>query len=199
MLEKVDERHMSQVNVTINGRQYRMACEDGQEDHLQQLAKDLDERIDRAARPVRRDRRRAADRHGGADGRRRTGRNRARISKRLEEDYAAPCRTRAARPLNERRRHRPRSWPRSMPRPSASRAWPTSSARAAPRRAAASHMADSLRFQRMAGSRRLHPHYIALAGLRGATEHIPRGLTILKGAVPGRDPWVRTYGAHLLM
>ena len=36
---------MSQVNVTINGRQFRMACEDGQEDHLQQLAKDLDERI----------------------------------------------------------------------------------------------------------------------------------------------------------
>ena len=36
---------MSQVNVTINGRQFRMACEDGQESHLQQLAKDLDERI----------------------------------------------------------------------------------------------------------------------------------------------------------
>jgi len=36
---------MSQVSVTINGRQFRMACEDGQEGHLQQLAKDLDERI----------------------------------------------------------------------------------------------------------------------------------------------------------
>jgi cell division protein ZapA len=36
---------VSQVNVTINGRQFRMACEDGQEGHLQQLAKDLDERI----------------------------------------------------------------------------------------------------------------------------------------------------------
>jgi cell division protein ZapA len=36
---------LSQVNVTINGRQFRMACEDGQEDHLRQLAKDLDERI----------------------------------------------------------------------------------------------------------------------------------------------------------
>jgi cell division protein ZapA len=36
---------VSQVNVTINDRQYRMACEDGQEDHLRQLAKDLDERI----------------------------------------------------------------------------------------------------------------------------------------------------------
>jgi cell division protein ZapA len=36
---------MSQVNVTINGRQFRMACEDGEEDHLQQLAADLDQRI----------------------------------------------------------------------------------------------------------------------------------------------------------
>jgi cell division protein ZapA len=36
---------VSQVNVTINGRQFRMACEDGQEDHLRGLAKDLDERI----------------------------------------------------------------------------------------------------------------------------------------------------------
>lgn len=38
---------MSQVTVTINGRQFRMACEDGQEDHLQRLAQDLDQRIDR--------------------------------------------------------------------------------------------------------------------------------------------------------
>ncbi len=36
---------MAQVNVSINGRQYRMACEDGQEDHLRKLAKDLDDRI----------------------------------------------------------------------------------------------------------------------------------------------------------
>lgn len=36
---------MSHVNVTINGRQYRMACEDGQESHLQQLADSLDRRI----------------------------------------------------------------------------------------------------------------------------------------------------------
>ncbi len=37
---------MAQVNVTINGRQYRMACEDGQEDHLMRLAKDIDDRIE---------------------------------------------------------------------------------------------------------------------------------------------------------
>ncbi len=36
---------MSHVNFTINGRQYRMACEDGQEAHLLKLAKDLDGRI----------------------------------------------------------------------------------------------------------------------------------------------------------
>ncbi|MDR3421931.1 MAG: cell division protein ZapA [Xanthobacteraceae bacterium] len=36
---------MSQVNVTINGRQFRMACEDGQEDHLTNLARELDTRI----------------------------------------------------------------------------------------------------------------------------------------------------------
>jgi cell division protein ZapA len=36
---------MAQVNVTINGRQFRMACEDGQEDHLNELARELDGRI----------------------------------------------------------------------------------------------------------------------------------------------------------
>jgi cell division protein ZapA len=36
---------MSEVNVTINGRQFRMACEDGQEAHLMNLARDLDSRI----------------------------------------------------------------------------------------------------------------------------------------------------------
>jgi cell division protein ZapA len=36
---------MAQVNVTINGRQFRMACEDGQEGHLLNLARDLDGRI----------------------------------------------------------------------------------------------------------------------------------------------------------
>ena len=38
---------MGQVNVTISGRQYRMACEDGQEDHLFGLAQDIDGRIAR--------------------------------------------------------------------------------------------------------------------------------------------------------
>src|ERR1700690_1059046 len=37
---------MAQVTATIAGRQYRLACEDGQEEHLHLLAKDLDERIE---------------------------------------------------------------------------------------------------------------------------------------------------------
>ncbi len=36
---------MAEVSVTINGRQFRMSCEDGQEDHLTRLARDLDSRI----------------------------------------------------------------------------------------------------------------------------------------------------------
>ncbi|MGD9919989.1 MAG: cell division protein ZapA [Pseudorhodoplanes sp.] len=37
---------MAQVNVTINGRHYRMGCEDGQEDHVVKLAQDIDGLID---------------------------------------------------------------------------------------------------------------------------------------------------------
>ena len=36
---------MSHVNVTINGRQYRMACEEGQEMRLLKLAESLQSRI----------------------------------------------------------------------------------------------------------------------------------------------------------
>jgi cell division protein ZapA len=36
---------MAQVNATIASRQYRLACEDGQEEHLLALAHDLDQRI----------------------------------------------------------------------------------------------------------------------------------------------------------
>ena len=37
---------MAQVSVSINGRQFRMACEDGQEAHLISLARELDGRIE---------------------------------------------------------------------------------------------------------------------------------------------------------
>ena len=36
---------MAQVSTTINGHQFRLACEDGQEEHLEKLAQDLDQRI----------------------------------------------------------------------------------------------------------------------------------------------------------
>jgi cell division protein ZapA len=36
---------MNHINVTINGRQYRMACEDGQEARLLTLADNLESRI----------------------------------------------------------------------------------------------------------------------------------------------------------
>ncbi len=36
---------MTEVTATIAGRQFRLACEDGQEEHLLALAKDLDQRI----------------------------------------------------------------------------------------------------------------------------------------------------------
>jgi cell division protein ZapA len=37
---------MSHINVTINGRLYRMACEEGQETRLLKLAEDLESRIE---------------------------------------------------------------------------------------------------------------------------------------------------------
>jgi cell division protein ZapA len=36
---------MSHINVTLNGRQYRMACEEGQEARLLKLAENLEARI----------------------------------------------------------------------------------------------------------------------------------------------------------
>ena len=37
---------MSHINVTINGRQYRMACEEGQEVRLSKLAENLEARVE---------------------------------------------------------------------------------------------------------------------------------------------------------
>lgn len=37
---------MAHVSVTINGRQYRMACDDGQEEHLLRLADDVNGKVD---------------------------------------------------------------------------------------------------------------------------------------------------------
>jgi cell division protein ZapA len=37
---------MAQVNITVNGRVYRMACEDGEEDHVTELGARFDRAID---------------------------------------------------------------------------------------------------------------------------------------------------------
>ncbi|MBA3517493.1 MAG: cell division protein ZapA [Rhizobiales bacterium] len=37
---------MSQVNITVNGRVYRLACEDGEEEHLGELGARFDAAID---------------------------------------------------------------------------------------------------------------------------------------------------------
>ena len=36
---------MAQVGVTINGRNYKVACDDGQEEHLEKLGVYVDERV----------------------------------------------------------------------------------------------------------------------------------------------------------
>ncbi len=43
---------MTQVSVSINGRNYRIACDDGQEDHLTKLASYVDERVADLAKAV---------------------------------------------------------------------------------------------------------------------------------------------------
>jgi cell division protein ZapA len=43
---------MGEVTINVNGRPYRMACEDGQEDHLNTLGADLSQRVDDLASQV---------------------------------------------------------------------------------------------------------------------------------------------------
>ena len=43
---------MAQVSVRINGRHYQVACEDGQEAHLQKLAAYIDDRVSELVRDV---------------------------------------------------------------------------------------------------------------------------------------------------
>ena len=38
---------MSEVRLTVGGREYKVQCEDGQEDHVRHLATVVDERLDR--------------------------------------------------------------------------------------------------------------------------------------------------------
>ena len=189
---------VSQVNVTINGRQFRMACEDGQEGHLQQLARELDERIVALrgqfgeigdARLTVMAALMVADELAEA----------GKKLKRLEADLAALQDARGAAADRARRRRR-RSSPPSTRRPSGSRAWPRSSARPAAARAAASRKARfTVPALRHGWQRPPHPHYIARAGLRGASESHSPGPYDPEGSCPWPGPWFRSYGAHLLM
>ena len=36
---------MAVVNLTVNGQEYQVACDDGQEDHLRELAQYIDKRV----------------------------------------------------------------------------------------------------------------------------------------------------------
>ena len=44
-LKKWQAVEMASVNVTINGRSYQIACDDGQEAHLKRLGSYIDKRI----------------------------------------------------------------------------------------------------------------------------------------------------------
>src|SRR5262245_37908489 len=90
---------------------------------------------------------------------------------------------RVSSPPTANRRLKPR-WSRpSMPPPSASSMSPGASIRGS---APASPSVEESRSPRVVAG--TVPHYIGVAGLRGATGFFPRGLTILKGAVPDRAP-----------
>ena len=176
---------MSQVNVTINGRQFRMACEDGQEGHLQQLARELDERIVALrgqfgeigdARLTVMAALMVADELAEAN----------KKLKRLEADHAALQDARGT--ASERAQ---------ATQAAIATAFNTAAERieglakklgqTGAQRAAALHRAKS-RFQ--PSGWRWPPIRTTLRG-RGCEvrqSHIPRGLTISKGAVPGRDP-----------
>ena len=188
---------MSQVNVTINGRQFRMACEDGQEDHLQQLAKDLDERIVALrgqfgeigdARLTVMAALMVADELAEA----------GKKLQRLEEEHTALQDARGAAPSARRRRQ------------AAIVAAFNSAAERIEGMAKKLSQTGGDGRQRCAGLNsaavarhgwQWPPSRTTLPG-RGCgvrQSHIPRGLTILKGAVPGRAPGFRSYGAHLLM
>ncbi len=197
------ERTMSQVTVTINGRQFRMACEDGQESHLLRLAHDLDQRIDKlritfgeigdtrltvmAALTV-------ADELADTSGKLR----------RLEEDLAALQDARAAsaersdatqaagrgRAQLRRRAHRAGD--------QGAQSQPHRRRHARMRRRAQSGQGIGLPGYRLRVAPGPCPHYIGEAGLRGALGALSPGPYRSHGSCPCPGSWVRAHGAHLL-
>ena len=99
---------MSHINVTINGRQYRMACEEGQEARLLRLAESLESRIENLR-----------GKFGEIGDARLTVMARSRRN-------SPNCATSGSLPPTGRGRPRPRSPMRSIPPPTASKRPPRS-------------------------------------------------------------------------
>ncbi len=188
---------VSQVNVTINGRQFRMACEDGQEGHLQQLARELDERIVAlrgqfgeigdarltvmAALMVADELAEAGKKLQAAGGGSRRPAGRPRHGCRARAGDAGGHRRRLQFGGRAHRRHGQEARPDRR------------------RRRRASHRARFTAVFAAWLAVAAHPHYIARAGLRGASESHSPGPYDLEGSCPWPGPWFRSYGAHLLM
>ena len=79
---------MVQVSVTINGRQFRMACEDGEEAASDAAGRGSRPAHREAARALRRDRRHAAHRDGGAHPGRRASETKEKLQ-RFEPELAS--------------------------------------------------------------------------------------------------------------
>ena len=175
---------MSHINVTINGRQYRMACEEGQEARLLKLAESFEIADRKPARQVRRDRRRAADRDGGADGRAMNCSTPAIASAASRKNWRR-CATSASRRRIAPGRRRPRSPTRSTPPPTASRR---------PRRCSTAPSAAAWRSVDHRPALTLavcgRHGYIGRAKLCRASGAIyPRGLIDPSGNCPWPGPW----------
>ena len=199
---------MGQVNVTISGRQYRMACEDGQEDHLSGLAQDIDGRITRLRKAF-----------GEIGDQRLTMMVAIMVADELHEasrsvDALKAEARRAARGARQRRRagggaraHRGRGG--AGRRPAHREAGAEHRHRPAQRAGAGLRMAASPGKSRALsrGGGKIGGKAFLFAGLvptlmrRGCEvrpgDTYPRGLIDPNGSCPCPDPWVRANGAHL--
>ena len=176
---------MSQVSVTINGRQFRMACEDGQEDHLMELARELDVRIEGLRAKF-----------GEIGDTRLTVMAALTVAdelaemgtrlKRLEEEMAAVQEARVA--AADRAQERAGGGRRGAHR-----------RRRAHRKRHQETQSEHRRQQRRAGvmARRRALH--CRGGAAGCVGDNSPGPYDPDGSCPWPDPWVRSHGAHLLM
>ena len=183
---------MSHINVTINGRQYRMACEEGQEVRLLKLAESLETRVGElrgkfgeigdarltvmAALTVCDELLDANARIRALEGELETLRN-VRVA---AADRAKATQVAVANALNA----------------AADRIEKTTQML---NRTIGSGVRDRVIGPALALADRVRNAYIGFAKLRRASGAIyPRGLIDPLGNCPWPGPWTRTYGAHLL-